>query len=246
MEKTKVFTLVFKTLFFLLIALFFSWGIWNGYFSMIFTESERFLLLLQQHLLLVVTSSLMAVAVAIPLGIFVTRPRFAKSEWFVLNTANLGQTIPVIAILAIVMTYLGIGFNTAVFALFVFSLLPILRNTVAGLNSVDPAMKDAAKGMGLTPMQTLWRIEMPNAMFTIMAGVRTAIVMNIGTAALASLVGGGGLGDLIFAGINLRDNAYLFSGAVPVTLLALTVDGLLRLSERIFIPKGLQEAAKSA
>jgi osmoprotectant transport system permease protein len=245
MSRQLLFTKIFKWTFTLLILIFFIWAFSGGYFQIIFDRPQQFFHLLRQHVLMVAVSSALAIVVAIPLGIFVTRPKFKKLEWIVLNTANLGQTIPSIAILAIVMTYLGIGFNSAVFALFAFSVLPILRNTVAGINSVNPSLRDAAKGMGLTPAQVLRKVELPNAMYPIMAGVRTAVVMNIGTAALAYLVGGGGFGDYIFTGIVMRSNEYLLSGAVPVTLMAVLVDYMLRQSERVLIPKGLQRSAPS-
>ncbi|TMW70477.1 ABC transporter permease [Alteribacter natronophilus] len=190
--------------------------------------------------MLVGLSSALAILIAVPIGIFVTRPAFRKTEWFFLNTANLGQTIPTIAILAIVMSYLGIGYQPAVFALTAFSILPILRNTVAGINSVESEVLDSAKGMGLTPWQTLIKVELPNAGMPIMAGIRTAIVMNVGTAALAYLVGGGGLGDFIFTGIMLRSNEYLMSGAVPVTVLAILLDQILRVVERVAVPRSLR------
>ncbi len=245
MDKQQLFTRLFKIIFVLLVISFFVWAFSAGNFQIIFDRPDEFFHLLRQHILMVFVSSTLAILISIPLGIFVTRPRFKKLEWIILNTASLGQTIPSIAILALVMTYLGIGFNSAVFALFAFSVLPILRNTLAGINSVDASLKDAAKGMGLTPAQILFKVELPNAMFSIMAGIRTAVVMNIGTAALAYLVGGGGLGDYIFTGIVMRSNEYLLSGAVPVTLLAIFIDYLLRLSEKVVIPKGLQRQIKA-
>ncbi len=137
---------------------------------------------------------------------------------------------------------LGIGFKTAVFALFIYSLLPIYRNTVAGIDSIDEDLIDAAKGMGMKPSQILFRIELPNAAYSILAGIRTAVVLNIGTAALAYVVGGGGLGVWIFTGIQLFDNGYLISGAVPVTLMAIMADYILRGVEHIVVPKGTRRS----
>ncbi|MEC0304874.1 ABC transporter permease, partial [Terribacillus saccharophilus] len=124
-------------------------------------------------------------------------------------------------------------------------LLPILQNTIAGLDSVDDNMIDAAKGMGLTNAQILWKIELPNALTSIIAGVRTALVINIGTAALAYLIGAGGLGVWIFTGIRLFDNAFLMSGAVPVTLLAIVIDYLFKWLQFALVPKGLRLARKA-
>ncbi|SER82988.1 ABC transporter permease [Salipaludibacillus aurantiacus] len=244
-NKRKISTFI-RYFFYGIVLVFFLWAFIQGHFSIIFEQTDEFLRLLRQHVLLVLVSSLLAVGIAIPAGILVTRPAFRKLEWPVLNLANLGQTIPSIAILALVMTYLGIGFNSAVFALFVFSILPVLRNTVAGLNSVDPALKDAAKGMGFTSSQILFKVEMPNAAYPIMAGIRTAMVMNVGSAALAYLVGGGGLGDFIFTGIVMQSQEYLISGAVPVTLLAICIDFLLRFIEKITVSKGLRRSAETA
>lgn len=245
MNKNNKVSSFIRYFFYGLVAVFFVWAWTSGYFSIIFEQTDEFLRLLRRHIMLVAVSSILAIGVALPAGIFVTRSAFRKLEWPVLNIANLGQTIPSIAILALVMTYLGIGFNSAVFALFAFSVLPVLRNTVAGINSVDPALKDAAKGMGFTNMQILFKVELPNAAYPIIAGIRTAMVMNVGSAALAYLVGGGGLGDFIFTGIVLQDHAYLISGAVPVTLLAICIDFLLRLMEKGLVSKGLQRARET-
>ncbi|HEX7064148.1 MAG TPA: ABC transporter permease, partial [Bacillales bacterium] len=156
-----------------------------------------------------------------------------------------GQTIPNLAVLSLMMGILGLGFKTAAFALFIYSLLPIFRNTVAGIDSVDHHLIDAAKGMGMKPHQILFRIELPNALYSIMAGVRTAVVLNIGAAALAFMIGAGGLGAWIFTGITTFDNGLLLSGAVPVTLLALLVDYLLRLLESFVVPKGTKRSVET-
>ncbi|MDQ0217998.1 ABC transporter permease [Peribacillus cavernae] len=228
-----------------LVIFFFIWAIQNQYFNYIFSQSSTFLVLLRQHIEIVLVSSLIAVAIALPAGILITRPRFRKAEWFVSMIVNFGQSIPSLAVLALMMSILGIGFKTAVFALFIYSILPIFRNTVAGINSIDPNMVDAAKGMGMKPSQILFRIELPNAAYSILAGVRTAVVLNIGTAALAYVIGGGGLGVWIFTGIQLFDNGYLISGAVPVTLMAVLADFLLRRLENIVVPKGSRRSVET-
>jgi osmoprotectant transport system permease protein len=225
---------------FLVIIALFGWAYASGTFRFILENPDDLLYLLIQHLKLVGLSSLLAVLMAIPIGILITRPKFKKYDWVAMNFANIGQTVPSLAILAIVMTYLGIGYTTAVVALWVYSLLPILRNTVAGIESVNQSIIDAGHGMGMTPAQVLWKLELPNALFAILAGVRTSIVINVGTAALAFLIGGGGLGDLIFTGISLYDTGIMLSGALPVTLLAITIDYTLGKVEKIIIPKGLQ------
>ncbi len=224
----------------LVVIAFLFWSYSSGAILFLLENSSDFLYLLQQHLQLVLLSSLSAVVVALPVGIFVTRPKFKKYDWLVINIANIGQTIPSIAVLALVMTYFGIGYFTAVFALWVYSLLPILRNTIAGIESINKSIIDAGQGMGMTAGQIFWKLELPNAMFAILAGVRTSIVINVGTAALAFLIGGGGLGDFIFTGISLFDTGIMLSGALPITLLAITLDFVLGKVEKLVIPKGLQ------
>lgn len=238
MNKKKVISNVIRYGIYLLVLLFFVWTIQQGYFNKIVNEPDTFFTLLEQHLVLVGVSSLFAIVVALPAGVLVTRPRFRKLEWIVSNIANLGQTIPSLAVLALLLGILGLGYKTAVFALFIYSVLPIFRNTVAGIDSINDNLIDAAKGMGFKPYQVLFRVELPNAAYSIIAGIRTAIVLNIGTAALAYLIGGGGFGNWIFTGINLFDNGTLISGAVPVTLLALLADLMLRLLELVIVPKG--------
>ncbi len=224
-----------------LVAIFFIWTAANGYFHVIFENQSTFLLLLREHLLLVIVSSFLAVIVALPLAVFVTRPRFKKFEWGLSNLANIAQTVPSLAVLALMIGILGIGFVPAVFALFIYSVLPIFRNAVAGFNSIDDSLIDAGKGMGMKPSQIFWRIEVPNAAYAIIAGLRTAIVLNVGTAALAYYIGGGGLGVWIFTGINLFDHAFLLSGAIPVTVMAIIIDFLLAWLGKTITPKGLRQ-----
>jgi osmoprotectant transport system permease protein len=241
MNNKKLVSRIVRYSVYALVLLFFIWAIQNRYFEYIFSETNTFLLLLKQHIQLVGVSSLLAIVVAIPIGIIITRKSFRRAEWAVSNTVNFGQTIPSLAVLALMISVLGIGFKTAIFALFIYSLLPIYRNTVAGIDSIDENLIDAARGMGMTPSQILFKIELPNAAYSILAGIRTAVVLNIGTAALAYVVGGGGLGVWIFTGIQLFDNGYLISGAIPVTLLAITVDYLLRLLERAVVSNGIKQ-----
>jgi osmoprotectant transport system permease protein len=135
---------------------------------------------------------------------------------------------------------LGIGMKPAIFALTIYSILPIARNTLAGIISVPPALLDAAKGMGMPPRTILWEVELPNALRVIITGFRIALIINIGTAALAFLIGAGGLGDLIFTGISLMEPDRLLAGAIPVTLLALLADFLCDLGESFLVPRGLR------
>src|SRR5690625_1695253 len=169
MGKNKIIATIVKVFFTLLVLVFFYWAFSNDMFSQIFEESDKFFTLLKQHIILVLISGALAILIALPLGIFITRPKFRKTEWLLVNIANLGQTIPSLAVLALAMGFLGIGLKAAIIALFVYSVLPILQNTIAGLDSVDEQTKDAARGMGLTSVQILWKIELPNAAYSIMA-----------------------------------------------------------------------------
>ncbi|MBW1713372.1 MAG: ABC transporter permease, partial [Deltaproteobacteria bacterium] len=150
--------------------------------------------------------------------------------------------VPSLAIIAIAMGFMGIGRKTAIFGLVIYSILPIIRNTAAGLLDVSEALIDAGRGMGMTPMQILFRVEIPNAMYIIMAGIRTSTVVMVGTAAVAFLIGGGGLGDLIFTGIGLVDTGIMLAGAIPTALLAILVNWLLSQAEKVVISKGLEKA----
>jgi len=245
MTKNKTISWIVKILFWIFLLIFFVWSFTSGLYQPIFEETGTFFNLLVEHIVLVLISGSLAILIAIPLGILITRPKFKKAEFLVVNVANLGQTIPSLAILALSMSVLGIGIKAALIALFAYSVLPILQNTIAGINSVNEDTKDAARGMGLSSAQILRRIELPNAATSIIAGVRTAMIMNIGTAALAYLIGGGGLGVWIFTGIQLFDHAYLISGAVPVSLLAIAVDYLFRGIQYILVPKGLRLARQA-
>lgn len=243
-KKKRIATLV-KAVSWILVIVFFYWAITNKMLSHIYEEPARFLELLQQHLMIVLVSGLGAIIVAIPLGILLTRPKFRKGQWLFVNIANLGQTIPSLAILALAMGFLGIGIKPAIIALFLFSVLPILQNTIAGLDAVDKQTIDAAKGMGYTSTQILWKIELPQAALFIFAGIRTALVINVGTAALAYLIGGGGLGVWVFTGIQLFDNSFLLSGAIPITILAIVLDYVCKGLEFLMVPKGLRLAKKA-
>ncbi len=203
-------------------------------------EQAYVLYLIQQHLFLVTVSMAMAICTGLTAGIIVSRKGLQKYSGIVMYVIGLGQTIPSLAVLALTMSFLGIGSKPAIFALFVYSTLPIARNTLAGLLAVSPAIIDAARGMGMSPGRILWQVELPNALMVILTGIRVAVVINIGTAALGYLIGAGGLGDLIFTGINLMQPDKLLAGALPVIILALLADYLVEVFGRIVIPKGIQ------
>ncbi len=205
-------------------------------------EFEYVLYLVRQHLYLVSVSMALAIVTGLTAGIVVSRKRFRKYAGLVMYVVGLGQTIPSLAVLALVMSFLGIGSKPAIFALFIYSTLPIARNTLAGILSVSPSIIDAAKGIGMSPRRILLEVELPNALNVILIGIRVALVINIGTAALGYLIGAGGLGDLIFTGISLMQTDKLLAGALPVVMLALIGDYLVELLGIIIIPKGIRLA----
>lgn len=237
---------IVKAVLYLVVISILGWAYFTGAFQFIIDNPKDLLYLTGQHLKLVGISAALAIVTAVPLGILITRPKFKKLDWIVLNFANIGQTVPSLAILALVMSYFGLGWQTAIFALWFNSLLPILRNTVAGIENVNPQIIDAGKGMGMTSKQIFFKLELPNALYAIMAGIRTSVVINVGTGALAFLIGGGGLGDLIFTGISLYDTGIMLSGAVPVILLAVLLDVLLGKLEKIIVSRGLQRTLEAA
>lgn len=193
------------------------------------------LTLLRQHVWLVFVSTLIAVAIGIPTGILLTRKKSLRSP--VLGIANVMQTIPSLALFGflIPLPFIGgIGARTAIVALVLYSLLPIIRNTVTGILGVDPNVREAAVAMGMTGRQVLWQVELPLAMSVIVTGVRVALVIAIGVATIAAAVGAGGLGVFIFRGIRQFDNNLLLAGAVPAALMALGADFTLGLLERRF------------
>ncbi|GAK40532.1 proline/glycine betaine ABC transporter permease protein [Paenibacillus sp. TCA20] len=201
-------------------------------------RSEDVLSGLLVHIQLVVISMLIAAVVGITLGIIITRVKFLKGV--TLGTAGILQTIPSLAMLGFMIPFFGIGMNTAIVALFLYSLLPIIRNTYTGITDVDPAVIEAARGMGMTDMQILFRVQLPLALSVMMAGIRTATVINVGTATLAAFIGAGGLGEFIFLGIQRNIDALTLLGAIPAALLALIIDYVLGLVEKGTTPKGLK------
>jgi osmoprotectant transport system permease protein len=186
--------------------------------------SGRLLERVREHVALCAVSTGLAVSAAVPAGIAATRPGLRRLAAPLLFLANVGQSVPTVAVLALAFSVTGIGFRTAVVGLWAYSLLPVLRNTVAGLAGVEPAIVEAARGMGMSPAQVLRRVELPLAWPVILAGVRTAAVVNVGTAALATFVGAGGLGDLITVGLDNQRDRILYTGAALTALLALAVD----------------------
>ncbi|GAA0256215.1 ABC transporter permease [Haladaptatus pallidirubidus] len=207
--------------------------------SYLFSHFDTFLGLLQEHLTLVLVSVVLAIIVAVPLGIAATRNEHVKR--MVLGIGNVAQTIPTLAIIALVFPLLGLGFLPSLVGLFAYALLPILTNTVTGLENVDESTVAAARGMGMTENQILRKIKLPLALPVIFAGIRTSAVLNVGTAYLAFFIGGGGLGVWVITGISLFNTPQLLAGAIPGALLAISLDSLFALLERHLGNDTLQE-----
>jgi len=186
--------------------------------------------LIWQHFYLVALSTGAATVVGVPLGILLTRrPAWRGS---VLGLANVFQTVPSLALFGILIPILGIGFWTAVTALVVYALLPIVRNTYTGVAGVDPAVREAGRGMGMTDGELLRLVELPLAASVILAGIRVATVVSVGVATIGAAIGAGGLGVYIFRGVAVVDDTLILAGAIPAALMALAADGALGLVER--------------
>jgi len=191
-----------------------------------------------EHLRLVAASIFFAVLIGIPLGILITRRPILKRP--ILGFANAVQTIPSLALFGILLPAPWIGARASrlvILALTLYALLPLIRNTYAGIKGVDPAVIEAARGMGMTDRQLLWQVELPLSLGVIIAGVRVATVLSIGIATIAAAIGAGGLGEYIFRGLAMVNNAVIFAGAVPAALLALLADGGLGWLEKRLTPR---------
>lgn len=209
----------------------------NSWTSTLADRKEELLSALLEHIQISFIALFFAVLIAIPLGIFLTR-RKQISEGIIGITAVL-QTIPSLALLGLLIPLFGIGKVPAIIALVIYALLPILRNTYTGINEVDPSLIEAARAMGMNSKRRLMKVELPLAMPVIMAGIRTAMVLIVGTATIAALIGAGGLGDLILLGIDRNNTALIVLGAIPAALLAILFDLVLRRFERVSFKKSL-------
>ncbi|WP_077212183.1 ABC transporter permease [Bacillus dakarensis] len=188
-----------------------------------------------RHFLMSAYGVLFAAIVAIPLGILIARHH--KLSTWVISLANIIQTIPALAMLAVLMLVMGLGTNTVVFSLFLYSLLPIIKNTYTGIRNVDHALLESGKAMGMTKFQVLRMVELPLAMSVIMAGLRTALVITIGIATIGTFIGAGGLGDIILRGTNATDGtAIILAGAIPTALMAVIADIVMGYLEKKLSP----------
>ncbi|RLP08734.1 ABC transporter permease [Propionibacterium australiense] len=195
--------------------------------------------LLGEHVVLTLICAAVVLVVGVPLGIALTRPGIRRVTPAVLAVANAGQSAPVIGLVVLLAMAMGFGTPTAVVALSIYAFLPVLANTITGLQGVDPALVEAGRGMGISSLGVLLRIELPLASKVILAGIRTALVLLVGTASFATFINAGGLGALIQTGISLFRFRILISGAVIVALLALLVEWLGQVMEMVVAPKGL-------
>lgn len=192
----------------------------------------------QEHIFLAGIAMIIAIVIAVPLGIILTRyKRFAEP---IIGVTAIIQTVPSLALLGFMLPIFGIGKVPAVIALTLYALLPILRNTYTGILGVDPALVDAGRGMGMTSRQILFMVELPLMLPILMAGIRTATVLTIGVAALATFIGAGGLGDLITRGLNVMDKNLILAGAIPAAILAIVFDFALKKLEDKVTPRGLK------
>jgi osmoprotectant transport system permease protein len=200
--------------------------------------------LVGEHLLLVTLSSLAAITAGVGIGIFVTRRAGREFLEPVADLTSLAQTFPPVAILALAVSSLGFGWKPTVVALFLYSILPILRNTVSGLEAVAPEVLEAARGMGMTPGQRLVRIELPLALPVILAGIRISVVINVGTATIGAVIGAGGLGTPIIAGLVRENPALVLQGALAAALLAFSLDQLIAQVEKALAPAAGRRAGR--
>lgn len=199
-----------------------------------------------EHLLLVLITMCFSISIGVTLGTAMTREGWEKIAPVIMAVVNVWQSIPSLGVIALAYGLLpflglpGIGMLPSLIAIFMFSVAPVVRNTYAGIESVSSDMKEAAIGMGMTKQQILFRIELPNALPIIMGGIRTSTALVVGTAPLAFLIGGGGLGFWIFTGIALVDMGIMTAGAVPVALIAMLFDFILEMVEKMIVSRGVQ------
>ena len=202
----------------------------------------------KEHLVMVIWPVLIGVVIGVPLGIIITRPGFTKLSPLVIGGANIGQSMPSLAVIAIMailpfslwFLHFGFNFQTAIVALFIYGLLPILRNSYASMRNIDQAVIEAARGMGMTRWQIIRKIEMPLAIPVIITGIRISMVVTVGTAELAVLVGGKGLGTITFTGVFAREPLLIIQGAAPTAFLAVSLAFLLERIESWLTPRGLK------
>ena len=229
----------------LFIAVISSTELWETTLRFLFPQESQVLhprasliVLVMEHLSLVAISSSLTILIGLPIGIWVTRPGGRNFLPLVTDLTSFGQTFPPVAVLALAVPMLGFGLPPTIAALFLYGLLPVVRNTIAGLSAVPPGSLETAYGMGMSQWQALFRVEIPLSARIILAGVRTSVVINIGTAMIGAVIGAGGLGSPIIAGLVQDNLAFILEGAVPAAMLAILADQLLANIEGSFAYPG--------
>ena len=193
-----------------------------------------------EHVQLTTVSTVLVILLAVPLGVLLTRPVARRARPLVLTVANIGQAVPTIGLLALLaVAFLFLGFWAAIVGLVAYAVLPVLLNTMVGLEQVDRSVLEAGRGMGMSRLGVLWALELPLSVPIILAGVRTALVINVGTATLATYINSGGLGDVIVAGLSTNRTLIQLTGATLTAVLALLIDYLAGIAEDVLHPKGL-------
>ncbi len=190
---------------------------------------------LRQHIVLVIVALIGAILFSVPLGVIITRQKFKSLAPVVDNLTNIAQTVPSLAVLALIYTVLGLGFKSGLFALWIYTLLPILRNTSAGIQAIPDEIIEAAKGMGMSQSHIIFKIELPLALPVIMAGIRVSAVVCTGAAALATFIGAGGLGDLVVTGLSLSRNTIVLTGGILTALFGMFMDSIFGILESYLV-----------
>ncbi len=209
------------------------------FFTYFMTRSDLIVDAIMRHFLLFLISMAFAIAIGVFLSIVITREGHEKVGQVILSITGASQAVPSVAVIALVFLFIGIGMKPALVALVIYSLVPIVFNATSGILSIDPGVLEAAKGMGLTENQRLWRIKIPLAMPVIMSGIRSSATINIGTVTVAAVIGAGGLGDIIYTGLKLNRPEMILIGAGLAAIIAILVDTVLMYVERKVTPKGL-------
>ncbi len=215
-------------------------GLWQQFFYYFQHNGMYVLQKFNQHFLISIEGVLLAALVGIPIGALIAHYR--KLSYPVIQVANLIQTIPSLAMLSILMLGMGLGDQTVIATIFLYSLLPIIENTYTGLRKTSPAVMDASKGMGMTQWQQLWMVQIPLSVSVIMAGIRNTLVVAIGVTAIGAFIGAGGLGDIIIRGTNATNGgAIILAGDLPTALMSIVSDLILEGIQKLVSPKGLRE-----
>lgn len=211
--------------------------------SFLIENFSQIIFKISEHLFLSMSALALGIIFAVPLGLLISRSK--KAAGVVIGISSVLQTVPSLALLAIMVPIFGVGKFPAILALFIYSLLPILRNTVLGMNSVNQNIIDAAKGMGLKPWQIILKVQVPLSIGVIMSGIRLSAIYVVAWTSLAAYIGAGGLGEFIFNGLNNFNFPMIIAGTIPITIMALIIDGILSLIEKLLVPKFASDALQA-